>query len=407
MNGTHFPTGDSAIWDAVVVGAGLAGSSMAAALAERGWNVLLIERSELPRHKVCGEFLSPESQGILHGMGLRDAVAALAPVELTAAHLVASRGTTLDVALPGAAWGVSRHALDACLAATARERGAMLWLSSTVTAYREVASAGAERTFALTVRRRGDETKVETTVQTRSVIMACGRHSSSSLPPRATSAQARTRYVGVKCHYAGVEMPPRVELYFFHDGYAGINSVEGSRANLCLLASYDAFAAAGRSVRGMIEAARQWNPALAERLQGADPLPETECAVAPVDTHRPARPWDDVACLGDTATMIPPLCGDGMAMALRSTQLCVPLADAYLRGDLSYGAWGEAYTRAWRGEFASRLRAGRLLQNVLERPFFCGALIGLGNVAPPLANYFVHATRGHVPLETAAPSAAG
>ena len=45
--------------DVVVIGAGLAGSGIAAALAQRGWDVLLVERDRFPRHKVCGEFLPP------------------------------------------------------------------------------------------------------------------------------------------------------------------------------------------------------------------------------------------------------------------------------------------------------------------------------------------------------------
>ena len=48
-------------------------------LAQRGWDVLLVERDRLPRHKVCGEFLSPEAQGSLAQLGVLDDVAALAP----------------------------------------------------------------------------------------------------------------------------------------------------------------------------------------------------------------------------------------------------------------------------------------------------------------------------------------
>ena len=44
------------LYDAVVLGAGIAGSSMAKQLADQGWDTLLVDRRRFPRHKVCGEF---------------------------------------------------------------------------------------------------------------------------------------------------------------------------------------------------------------------------------------------------------------------------------------------------------------------------------------------------------------
>lgn len=380
--------------DAAIVGAGPAGSGLAASLARRGWDVLLLERDRLPRHKVCGEFLSPEAQTSLHELGLHQAVAELKPVELTNAQLVSASGRAVGVPLPGAAWGVSRYMLDAALALGATAQGAHLWQDSTVTGC-DVAESGE----GWILQARGSDGPVR--VHARAAFAACGRHSLAALPPHAParggrfSSKQRVRYVGVKCHYENLPMPDRVELYFFDGGYAGINRVAGERVNLCLLASYEAFAAAGGSVTALIEAAARWNPLLATRLQGARALPATECTVAPVDTHRPARPWDGVPCLGDTATMIPPFCGDGMAMALRSAELCAPLAHAYLQGELSMEEWSSAYCAAWHREFDGRLRAGRLLQRVLERPALADGLLCAGQWVPPLANYFVRATRGH------------
>lgn len=71
--------------DAIVVGAGPAGSSAAVHLARRGLNVALLEKSEFPRDKVCGDGLTPratrqlirlgidtsEANGWLHNRGLR------------------------------------------------------------------------------------------------------------------------------------------------------------------------------------------------------------------------------------------------------------------------------------------------------------------------------------------------
>ena len=310
----------------VVVGAGLAGSSIAAALAQRGWNVLLVERDRFPRHKVCGEFLSPEAQHSLQALGMREDVAALGPVPLHAATITTPGGATVEMALPADAWGLSRYVLDACLAAAVEQCGGKVWQGAVVTSTVREGDG-----YLLHMRCRGvPHRQVEQSVRARAVIMACGRHSSAALPPRNTARDAGKRgwrnCVGLKAHYRNVHMAPRVELYLFPGGYVGINPIEDGRANVCLLITHTAFQTAGKSLACVLDMAAARHPLFAERLRGARIVAESECAVASVDTQRSPAPWDAetaAACVGDTAAMIPPLAGDGMAMALRSAELCL------------------------------------------------------------------------------------
>ena len=97
--------------------------------------------------------------------------------------------------------------------------------------------------------------------------------------------------------------------------------------------------------------------------------------------------------------MLPPLCGDGMAMALRSAELCASLAHAFLQGELSLPAWASHYQQAWQAEFSRRVRTGRLLQRLFAMPLLADLMVGVGRIAPPLATHFVNATRGPLPLE--------
>ena len=52
-------------YDLIIIGAGPAGTAAAISAARRGASVLLLERGRFPRHKVCGEFVSAESLGLL------------------------------------------------------------------------------------------------------------------------------------------------------------------------------------------------------------------------------------------------------------------------------------------------------------------------------------------------------
>ena len=69
---------ETAQYDLIVVGAGPAGSACAITAARAGAKVLLLEKDRFPRQKVCGEFVSPESLGLLHGF-LDDGGFELAP----------------------------------------------------------------------------------------------------------------------------------------------------------------------------------------------------------------------------------------------------------------------------------------------------------------------------------------
>ncbi len=366
---------------------------MATALAQRGWDVLLLERDHFPRHKVCGEFLSPEAQATLQSLKLASAIVAAQPVALTHATVTTARGQTIQMALPGEAWGISRFAMDAALAAAAQQQGVELWQGVTV---KEFTKADDHYIVQLQERTNEESSPRPATIYTRALIMACGRQSTTALPPH-PAPNSRPLSVGIKCHYSELTMPNQVELFFFPGGYAGLNPVEGGRANFCFLLSYAAFQRAGQSVPAALAALVEWNPAIGRRLANGRLLTETVATVAAVDTGRPAAPWDGVACVGDTAVMLPPLCGDGMAMALRSAELCAPLAHAFLRHEIDLASWAATYQKCWHAEFSRRVRTGRLLQRMLAQPVLADAAVRLGQVVPPLATYFVNATRGALP----------
>ena len=46
------------VFDAVIVGGGLAGLSLAIQLAEANRSVVVIEKKRYPFHRVCGEYVS-------------------------------------------------------------------------------------------------------------------------------------------------------------------------------------------------------------------------------------------------------------------------------------------------------------------------------------------------------------
>ncbi|MFZ5816416.1 MAG: NAD(P)/FAD-dependent oxidoreductase [Bacillota bacterium] len=370
--------------DLIVIGAGLAGSSLAAAMARRGWDVLLVERRQPPRHKVCGEFLSPESLQSLHALGLYPAVARLDPCPMDSVRLVGRRGASLHLPLPGEAWGLSRYALDTALLSAARLAGAEVKL-------------GACASHILPEPRSHRVAVDGAWLRSRAVVAAWGRQTLPALRTHRPPPPVRS-WVGVKRHYTGASPSRSVELYFVEGGYVGLAPVEGGRLNCSALVSQPAFLAAGGGLEPFLAAACQQNPALAARLAGARPVAESEATISGVETGRPPLPWNGGGWphLGDAAAMIPPLVGDGMAMALRSAELTLPLLESYLLGELSREAWGERYRRAYQAEFARRIGLARQVQSWLVRPGLCDGLLLLGRLLPGVASRLVRLTRGPV-----------
>jgi flavin-dependent dehydrogenase len=91
--------------------------------------------------------------------------------------------------------------------------------------------------------------------------------------------------------------------------------------------------------------------------------------------------------------MIPPLVGDGMAMALRSAELLAPLADAHLRGSIGERELERAYEAAWREAFARPVRVSRLLARLLASPPAAELALRAVGAMPGLGPRLVAATR--------------
>src|SRR5690242_16771074 len=69
-------------YDAIVIGAGPAGSTAALLLARAGWSVAIVEKAQFPRVKVCGEFISAPTLALLTTMGIGDDIIAAAGPEI-------------------------------------------------------------------------------------------------------------------------------------------------------------------------------------------------------------------------------------------------------------------------------------------------------------------------------------
>ncbi|MEO8082981.1 MAG: FAD-dependent oxidoreductase [Ardenticatenales bacterium] len=399
--------------DVVIIGAGPAGSALAALLARRGIDVVLLERDAFPRDKLCGEFLSPEAGRLLRTIGCYDALAALGPPALGAARFTLPSGFTLDVPLPGEGWGLSRSALDAVLAAHALTSGVRLLERTEAVAVRAAADGGVEvvvaaaggasssaastdaattdeasSTLGATVPPRGASPRAphdSRVLRASLVVAAYGRWSRLDRANERPFAARRTPFIGLKRHMRVIEgdagaataaaLAGRVEMHVFDGGYCGLTAIETGEVNACLLVHK-------RFVRGVggaawpsiVAGAGRANRTLGARLAGLAPVDDVVHAVAQVTFDFKDRGDADRLYVGDAAGMIAPLVGDGQAMALESAvRLADLIADALAQDgrpldDVGRGRLAAAWDRAWWDAFGRRMHLARALQPVVLRP---------------------------------------
>ena len=102
----------------IALGGGLAGAAFAVELARNGAPVLVLEGTRGPHHKVCGEFLSAEAQGLIAYLGLYLARRRATSV---GSFRLATVGRQAEAPLPFRGAGLSRYRLDQALLQTAEK----------------------------------------------------------------------------------------------------------------------------------------------------------------------------------------------------------------------------------------------------------------------------------------------
>jgi flavin-dependent dehydrogenase len=360
----------------LIVGGGLAGAAAAIDLARAGITPVLLERTDSPHDKICGEFLSGEAAAALCALGVDPR--ALGAVAIGSVALWAGR-RHIAAPLPFAALSLSRRTLDEALLAHAAASGAAVQRGVAV---RALHSGGAHTSA-------GD-------VPAGALLLASGKHDLRGQPRPAGRDE-----IGFKQYFACPalhrQLGHTVRVVFFDGGYAGLQPVEGDRLNLCLLVDGGHYRALG-----------SW-PALFARLIGepglaaladARPLLLRPLAISRVPYGHLARAANDrVWRLGDQAAVIPSFCGDGMAIALESGRL----AAAMLAGGASAADYQPALHRRTRVPVRLAMAALHLARHPAGR---LAAMAGLGAVPGALA-LLARATRVAPPpvaLPTLAPA---
>ena len=377
---------DSTKKDIVIIGGGLAGLVSAIHLSKAGLSVVLIEKNEYPKHKVCGEYISNEVLPYLQSLNADPY--ALNAKKITRFLLSTTTGKTIETKLPLGGFGVSRYALDYFLYTKAIENNCLI-LTDTVTDIKF-----SDDFFEIT-------TKNEEKITAAITIGAFGKRSNVDVKLNRQFIKNKSPFVGVKTHVQGNFPDDLVALHNFKGGYCGVSQVENGNINVCFLANYQTFQQY-KNIEAYKQSVLYKNPHLKNIFENSTPVFEQPLTISQISFSNKATVENHIIMCGDAAGMIHPLCGNGMAMAIHSDKIASELIIDYFNKKIKLRITLEtAYTNKWNQAFKTRLATGKILQAFFGKDNFAKVMMYGAISIPGILPRIIKQTHGK-PLNPAA-----
>jgi flavin-dependent dehydrogenase len=361
--------------EVVIIGGGLAGAAAATRLAQKGVDVLLLEKETQSHHKVCGEFLSYEAQHYLEQLGINLNSYGAAPIE--SVRLVQGKNE-LATPIGFKAMSLSRKCLDEAVLSRAKQAGADI-------KYGVNAPTPIKEIDCWHINRIGHDP-----IFAKTVFLATGKHDLRGWSQREGK---QNEYIGFKMYFEltpdqSSELSNHVEITLFRGGYAGLEPVEGGQANLCLVVSKKQYASIGKKWDNLLSHMMKSTPQLAKRLTGAQAAWDKPLSIFGIPygyVYQPSA--NDPAALyrlGDQMAVIPSLCGDGMAIALHCGFMA---ADCFMKTNAA------DYHQRMNRQLLGQINRATLLSKILASPFLQPLAVPLCHIMPKLVQSLVKQTR--------------
>jgi menaquinone-9 beta-reductase len=351
----------------IIIGAGIAGLSAANYLVDQAVRPIIIEADTIGRHKVCGEFFSPEAVPFLRVWGI--------PLILIHTGNFITPYSSYRFPFDQPAGSISRALCETYLAQRAVAHGAQVLTNTRVMdlhppdhssgSYRIVLSNGI-------------------TLESTTLIIASGRVGTQSSP----AAPEQPRYIGIKAHFTGIAVPHELTLYITDNAYMGVTYVEKDKdtVNICCLARKDSIDKVG-DVSLFIEHLIKNQPTL-KHLYGQGRCLYQTWLVSPVRGFgkKITPQWPNAYFIGDAIATIPPASGNGLAMGLTSGIMAAHYALRNLHTD---------FKNAWATRYTARLRWAQLLHYMGMHPRIASCSFAVARVFPQLPRMVYKFTRDH------------
>jgi flavin-dependent dehydrogenase len=364
----------------LIAGGGLAGLTAAIHLSRQGFDVTIIEKNSYPHHKVCGEYISNEVLPYLDWLDANPLLH-LDASNITHLEFSTASGKKINTQLPLGGFGISRFLLDEFLYNKAIQQGCKL-IQDNITdisynndGFEVITSSGQNYAVAI-------------------VLGAFGKRSNLDIKLERNFINKKSPWLAVKQHYKGNFPDDMVGLYCFMGGYCGVSKVEDDTLNICYLTDFASF----KKYKDIDEHRKKVlykNPVLKEIFEQSTPIFDKPVTISQISFEDKKTVEDHIIMIGDTAGLINPLCGNGMAMAIHSAQLASDLITAFLQNEITRTEMEQQYTLQWNEHFMTRITMGKRIAKLLQQQRLTPLATMAFSIFPGLLKMIINKTHGH------------
>jgi flavin-dependent dehydrogenase len=363
----------------VIVGGGLAGLTAAIHLSKVGLRVIVIEKNEYPKHKVCGEYISNEVLPYFNYLDIN--ISDLLPTAITDLEFSTVSGKLIESSLPLGGFGVSRYTLDEYL-------------------YKKAIANGCEiiKNSVESIVFKNDEFIITTinnlVFNAKTVIGAFGKRSNIDQKLNRNFIEKKSPWLAIKAHYSGNFPKDLVGLHNFKGGYCGVSKVENNSINICYLADYKTFKKY-KNIDEYQQNVLYKNPYLKSLFLNSKLIFEKHLTISQISFEKKDAVENHILMIGDTAGLIHPLCGNGMAMAIHSAKIVSELVVKFYNKEIiSRNELENKYIEQWNFNFKNRLKMGRFLSNIMQKQKLSALMMRILITFPSLLPLIIKKTHG-------------
>jgi flavin-dependent dehydrogenase len=365
--------------EVIIIGGGLAGLTSAIHLSKLGLHVTVIEKNSYPKHKVCGEYISNEVLPYFNWLDLN--IADLKPTHITTLEFSTANGKLIKSTLPLGGFGISRFELDNYLYKKAIQNGCTILQDQVENIVFE------DNQFII-------NTTNTAVLKSEIVIGAFGKRSNVDQKMNRNFTHKNSNWLAIKAHYTGKFPNDVVGLHNFKGGYCGVSKVEKEVINICYLADYKTFKQYKNITEFQTNIVSK-NPHLKTIFENSTLLFEKPLTISQISFERKQAVENHILMIGDTAGLIHPLCGNGMAMAIHSAKIASELIGKFYNCEIrSRSELEKQYLKKWNLNFNGRLKTGRLISNLLQKQKLSVALMRILIIFPFLLPIIIKKTHG-------------
>lgn len=374
---------DKTIYDAIIIGGGLAGLVCSIMLSRKGFKILLLEKKTYPFNKVCGEYVSNEVIGFLYTLGFDPFKYNASQIDKLRLSSPSGKNIFVDLDLGG--FGISRFTMDYSLSKIAQNSGALLLENcrvNDVTFNENMFSVSSSAGL----------------FKSRFVVGSYGKRDLLDKKLNRKFIHKHTGYLGVKYHIKLDYPINEIGLDNFSGGYSGIVKIENDKYNLCYLyrrKKNDNF----KSIRELEEKILFANPNIRAIFEKAVFINEHPEVINEISFSDKTCIEDHIFLCGDAAGLITPLCGNGMSMAIHGAKILSEiLIHNLIKGNninaLQRLKIENNYTKSWETTFSNRLFWGRTLQKIYGNKNLTAASLSIIHAFPTLEKWLIKKTHG-------------